>query len=125
MTQDHLLALDQGTSSSRAIVFHRSGRIVAMAQRELTQIFPQPGWVEHNPMEIWGSQLAVAHEALAASGLKAAESNAWRESSFSRSFLKPLSFFEQAVNRAKIASATTSKRACFNGRPSREVIYLS
>ena len=73
MNKDHLLALDQGTSSSRAIVFHRSGRIVAMAQREFTQIFPQPGWVEHNPLEIWESQLAVAQEALAASGLTAAD----------------------------------------------------
>ena len=48
MRKDHLLALDQGTSSSRAIVFHRDGRIVAMAQREFRQIYPQPGWVEHN-----------------------------------------------------------------------------
>ena len=48
MAKEHLLALDQGTSSSRAIVFHRSGRIVAMAQREFRQIYPQPGWVEHD-----------------------------------------------------------------------------
>ncbi|MBL8289627.1 MAG: glycerol kinase GlpK [Rubrivivax sp.] len=68
--KEHLLALDQGTSSSRAIVFHASGRIVAMAQREFRQIFPQPGWVEHDPEEIWASQLAVAKEALAASGLQ-------------------------------------------------------
>ena len=47
----HILALDQGTSSSRSIVFDAQGRIVAMAQRELTQHFPQPGWVEHDPME--------------------------------------------------------------------------
>ena len=66
---DHLLALDQGTSSSRAIVFHRSGRVVALAQREFTQNFPQPGWVEHDPMEIWHSQLAVAQQALAQSGV--------------------------------------------------------
>jgi glycerol kinase len=69
----HLLALDQGTSSSRAIVFHASGRIVASAQREFTQHFPQPGWVEHDPLEIWDSQLAVAREALAAAGLAAAD----------------------------------------------------
>jgi glycerol kinase len=69
MAKDHLLALDQGTSSSRAIVFHRSGRIVAQAQRELTQIYPQPGWVEHDPEEIWQGQFAVAQQALAASGL--------------------------------------------------------
>jgi len=71
VTQEHLLALDQGTSSSRAIVFHRSGRIVAQAQREFRQIFPQPGWVEHDPLEIWDTQFAVAQEALAASGLQA------------------------------------------------------
>ena len=73
MTKDHLLALDQGTSSSRAIVFHRSGRIVASAQREFRQIFPQPGWVEHDADEIWATQLAVAQEALAASGLAASD----------------------------------------------------
>jgi len=73
MTREHLLALDQGTSSSRAIVFHASGRIVAMAQREFRQIYPQPGWVEHDADEIWATQLAVAREALAASGLKAGD----------------------------------------------------
>ena len=61
----HILALDQGTSSSRAIVFDSQGRIVALAQREFQQIFPQPGWVEHDPMAIWQTQLAVAREALA------------------------------------------------------------
>ncbi|MDO8420123.1 MAG: glycerol kinase GlpK [Rubrivivax sp.] len=71
MSKDHLLALDQGTSSSRAIVFHRSGRIVAQAQREFRQIFPQPGWVEHDPTEIWDTQFMVAQQALAASGLAA------------------------------------------------------
>ena len=73
MSKDHLLALDQGTSSSRAIVFHRSGRVVALAQREFTQHFPQPGWVEHDADEIWDTQLAVAREALAKSGLQAAD----------------------------------------------------
>ena len=71
MSKDHLLALDQGTSSSRAIVFHRSGAIVAMAQKELRQIYPQPGWVEHDPMEIWAAQFEVAQQALAQSGLAA------------------------------------------------------
>ncbi len=71
MNKVHLLALDQGTSSSRAIVFHRDGHIVAAAQREFRQIFPQPGWVEHDPLEIWDSQLATAREALARSGLSA------------------------------------------------------
>jgi glycerol kinase len=69
--KEHLLALDQGTSSSRAIVFHASGRIVAMAQREFAQHFPQPGWVEHDAEEIWVTQFAVAQEALARSGLRA------------------------------------------------------
>ena len=67
----HLLALDQGTSSSRAIVFRADGSIAAQAQREFPQIFPQPGWVEHDANQIWDSQLAVAHEALASAGLKA------------------------------------------------------
>lgn len=71
--KDHILALDQGTSSSRSIVFDRQGRIVAMAQREFRQIFPQPGWVEHDPEEIWTSQLATAQEALAKAGLTAAD----------------------------------------------------
>ena len=67
----HLLALDQGTSSSRSIVFDAQGRVVAMAQREFRQIYPQPGWVEHDAEEIWQTQLATAREALAAAGLSA------------------------------------------------------
>ena len=67
----HLLALDQGTSSSRSIVFDRAGRVCAMAQREFRQIYPRPGWVEHDPMEIWQTQLATAREALAQAGLGA------------------------------------------------------
>ena len=67
----YILALDQGTSSSRSIVFDAQGRIVAMAQRELTQHYPQPGWVEHDADEIWDSQLATAREALAKAGLAA------------------------------------------------------
>ena len=73
MTKTHILALDQGPSSSRSIVFDARGRIKAMAQREFRQIFPQPGWVEHDPKEIWTSQLATAHEALAKAGLRADE----------------------------------------------------
>ncbi len=69
----HLLALDQGTSSSRSIVFDAQGRIVAMAQREFRQIYPQPGWVEHDPREIWATQLATAQEALAKAKLTAAD----------------------------------------------------
>ena len=67
----YLLALDQGTSSSRSIVFDPAGRIKAMAQREFRQIYPQPGWVEHDPAEIWQTQLATAREALATAGLSA------------------------------------------------------
>ncbi|ACB35481.1 glycerol kinase [Leptothrix cholodnii SP-6] len=66
-----LLALDQGTSSSRSIVFDIEGRPVAMAQRELRQIYPQPGWVEHDPIEIRDSQLATAREAIARAGISA------------------------------------------------------
>ena len=66
-----ILALDQGTTSSRALVFDESGAQLAMAQRELRQIFPRPGWVEHDPLEIWESQLEVAREALDAAGVGA------------------------------------------------------
>jgi len=67
----YLLALDQGTSSSRSILFDGSGRLVASAQREFAQIFPQPGWVEHDPMALWQTQLATAQEVLAKAGLQA------------------------------------------------------
>src|SRR5689334_5973930 len=60
----HILALDQGTTSSRAIVFDHSGSIVSVAQKEFRQIFPKPGWVEHDPRDIWSSQAGVAAEAL-------------------------------------------------------------
>src|SRR5919206_1113078 len=59
-----ILALDQGTTSSRAILFDEHGAIRAVAQKEFTQIFPQAGWVEHDPQEIWASQIGVAVEAL-------------------------------------------------------------
>lgn len=65
----YLLALDQGTTSSRAIVFDRQGRIKAIAQKEFEQIFPRPGWVEHDPNEIWSSQAGVAAEALTRAGV--------------------------------------------------------
>jgi len=67
----HILALDQGTSSSRSIVFDAAGRIVAMAQREFRQIYPRPGYVEHDADEIWATQLATAQEALQKAGLTA------------------------------------------------------
>ena len=69
----YLLALDQGTSSSRSIVFTAQGQIKAMAQQEITQIYPQPSWVEHDPMQIWQTQLATAQEALAKAGISARE----------------------------------------------------
>ena len=71
--KNHLLALDQGTSSSRSIVFDARGQIVAMAQREIRQRYPQPGWVEHDPTEIWATQLATAQEALAKAGITAGD----------------------------------------------------
>jgi glycerol kinase len=69
----YVLALDQGTTSSRAIVFDQEGASVAVSQRELTQIFPQPGWVEHDPKEIFASQRDVAREALRRSGIQPRE----------------------------------------------------
>lgn len=63
--QQYMMALDQGTTSSRCILFDRRGSICSMAQKEFTQIYPQPGWVEHNPREIWASQMAVVTEAMA------------------------------------------------------------
>jgi len=62
--QQYILALDQGTTSSRAILFDRDGNIVAVEQQEFTQLYPRPGWVEHNPSEIWSSQLQVARNVL-------------------------------------------------------------
>jgi len=67
--QQFILALDQGTSSSRAIVFDHEGNICSVAQQEFTQYFPQPGWVEHNPMEIWSSEAAVIAEAITRVGI--------------------------------------------------------
>jgi glycerol kinase len=67
----YILALDQGTTSSRALVFDRAGEVRGVAQRETTQFYPQPGWVEQDPVEIWHSQLAVAREAVATAGAAA------------------------------------------------------
>lgn len=66
---DYILSLDQGTTSSRAIIFDKKGNAVATAQKEFTQIFPQPGWVEHDANEIWSTQLGVATEAVLKAGL--------------------------------------------------------
>src|ERR1700760_2878431 len=67
--EDYILALDQGTTSSRAIVFDHKGQIRSVAQKEFTQIFPQPGWVEHDPNEIWSTQAGVAAEATVKMGI--------------------------------------------------------
>ena len=67
--EQFVLALDQGTTSSRALLFDRDGNIRAQAQREYTQLFPHPGWVEHDPLEIWASQSAVAAEAMDLAGI--------------------------------------------------------
>lgn len=64
-----VLALDQGTTSSRAIIFNHSGAVISVAQKEFRQIFPRPGWVEHDPNEIWSTQLGVAAEAISKAGL--------------------------------------------------------
>ncbi|MGH8705330.1 MAG: FGGY family carbohydrate kinase, partial [Burkholderiales bacterium] len=67
----HVLALDQGTTSSRAIIFDETGYPVAVAQREFKQHYPEPGWVEHDPDDLWRTQREVAREALTIAGLKA------------------------------------------------------
>ena len=69
----YILALDQGTTSSRAIVFDREGSMLSVSQREFEQIFPQPGWVEHDANEIWSSQVGVASEAIARLGIRAGD----------------------------------------------------
>lgn len=67
MGKKYILSLDQGTTSSRAILFDRKGEIAGVAQKEFAQLYPQPGWVEHNPMEIWGTQMGVVREVIEAS----------------------------------------------------------
>ncbi|MCP9751905.1 glycerol kinase GlpK [Ferruginibacter sp. HRS2-29] len=67
----YILALDQGTTSSRAIIFDQQGTVISVAQKEFTQFFPQPGWVEHDALEIWSTQLGVAIEAIGKAGLSA------------------------------------------------------
>jgi glycerol kinase len=68
---DYMLSIDQGTTSARAVVFDRAGQVVAMAQREFTQYFPRPGWVEHDATEIWQTQLTVLREVLGQAGITA------------------------------------------------------
>lgn len=69
MSQQYMLALDQGTTSSRALLFDRSGHVVSVAQKEIRQIYPQPGWVEHDPQEIWATQMDVVAQAMTRGGL--------------------------------------------------------
>ena len=73
MKKSYILSLDQGTTSSRAIIYNFEGQIVKVAQKEFTQIYPKAGWVEHDPMEIWGSQSGVVSEILAMTGIAAEE----------------------------------------------------
>src|SRR5471030_1025637 len=69
MQEQYILALDQGTTSSRAMVFDRQGNVVSVAQKEFQQIYPRPGWVEHDPQDIWSTQAGVAAEAVTRAGL--------------------------------------------------------
>src|SRR5215475_12961156 len=69
MSASYILSLDQGTTSSRAILFDKNGRVLQMAQKEFTQYYPQPGWVEHDAEEIWSSQYGVLAEVLAKGNL--------------------------------------------------------
>ena len=73
---DYILSIDQGTTSSRAILFNREGSIVAVSQKEFEQIYPKPGWVEHDPLEIWSSQVSVVTEAIAKAGLNSIDIHA-------------------------------------------------
>src|SRR5690348_10322813 len=66
----HLLALDQGTTSSRALLLNETGQVAAVGQLEFKQIFPQSGWVEHNPIEIWSTQSGAVAEVISESGIK-------------------------------------------------------
>jgi glycerol kinase len=70
MTRSYILAMDQGTTSSRAILFNHEGQVAYQLNQEFPQIYPEPGWVEHNPMEIWGSQLAVARQVMEQAGVR-------------------------------------------------------
>lgn len=72
----YILALDQGTTSSRAILFDEYAQIVAMEQKEFTQYYPQAGWVEHDPMEIWNTQISCARACLTKAGIQASQVSA-------------------------------------------------
>ncbi len=74
MEKKYIIALDQGTTSSRAILFDKQGKIIKTAQKEFTQIYPKAGWVEHNRMEIWGSQRGGMREVIETTGITPEES---------------------------------------------------
>jgi len=73
MKGKYIMALDQGTTSSRAILFNHQGEVMGIAQKEFKQIYPKAGWVEHDPMEIWGTQSGVAREVLETNGIRTEE----------------------------------------------------
>ena len=77
----YVIAMDQGTTSSRAILFNKAGEIISVVQREYRQIYPQPGWVEHDPMDIWSTQMGVTMEAMQKVDAKPEEIAAKRPSS--------------------------------------------
>ena len=69
----YVMAFDAGTTSERAVIFNQNSEIVSVAQKEITQYYPKPGWVEHDPMELWSAQLGVAVEAMSKAGISAEE----------------------------------------------------
>ena len=71
--ETYMMALDQGTTSSRCILFNKAGEIISVAQQEFEQIYPQPGWVEHDPLEIWATQMSVAIAAMGKAGVTASQ----------------------------------------------------
>jgi glycerol kinase len=75
MGKEYIMALDQGTTSSRAVIFDHQGKMISIAAKEFRQIFPQPGWVEHDPMEIWDSQMEAARQALDSANLSPQQIN--------------------------------------------------
>jgi glycerol kinase len=69
----YVMSMDAGTTSERAIIFDHDGAIVSVAQKEITQYYPQAGWVEHDPLELWSAQLSVAVEAMSRAGIEASD----------------------------------------------------
>src|SRR6267378_2004505 len=102
----YILALDQGTTSSRAIVFDHDGSIRAVAQKEFQQIFPQAGWVEHDPGEIWASQIGVAVEALGRAQIKPKDIAAYFSASKIRWLLDHVPGAKARADAGKLAFGT-------------------